>query len=1443
MGLYSLLLILTHIPACQTYIGQQAAQAIGQKLGTKVSIGRVDLGLFNRLILDDVLILDQQQKELLRAARLSVKLQLAPLAEGRIAISSAQIFGAHAQLYKPTAQSQANFQFVLDSLASKDTTSHTPLDLRVNSLIMRHSSVRYDQWDSAPQEGRLSPQHLNLKNISAHIILKALTNDSLNLNVKRLALTEQSGLDVKKLTFKLVAGQHGATLNDFSLQLPKTSIRSEAITATFDSNRLKETLQLKGGFENSRVTLADLSCLLPALRPFDTPLLLNTAFQANPVEAKVNQLSIGSPQDDLMLRGHGTVANWQKQPSWNVQVELLRVSAHLVSQLASQNASLPPLVSRIGDVSLRNVWLGGHGGSLTANGFVDTSIGSVELDLLLHRDKTFSGRVATTDFSLKDLLADEQFGNLTADVRLNGQTDQYVELRGTVPAFDYKGYTYTNIDLNGRYAKDDILGRVKIEDPNLAASLEGQLARPKFKLAGRISHLHPSALKLSERWGDAAFSADIDANFTATNMNDAQGALSLRNFTMRSSSDNYILNYLLVESGYTEGIHFVTLNSDFAHADLAGQFDYTTLARSITNLIGAKLPTLPGLPPQSHDNKNNFNLKMTMAKTDWLQRLLGVNFKLEQPLELSATINDHTQTIALDCQLPAFSYNGGPYRQGRLRITSPNDTMRIDVALTKLMANRQAVDLHLTADASNNNLTTRFSWDNNNREKEMSGTLNLVGHFYRNLENQPEAHVNVLPSEMKMGSSVWEVDPADILYSTNRLLIDHVAMHSSDQFIKVNGVASRHATDSLFVDLNKVEVAYILDLVNFHSVEFGGQATGRAFATSVFNNPDAHANLRVSHFTFENGRMGTLSAQAAWNKHDKQIDINATTNDGPDAMTYIKGYVSPQRNDIDLNISARGTYIDFLHEYTHSFMSDVTGHAHGDIRVVGPFSGIDLLGQLVVDGQATITALNTTYELRQDTVNFIPNDILLSHAPIYDKSGNIGYLTGGIHHQKLTNLSLGLHLDTDQLLAYDFDDFGDQTFYGTVYAAGAVDINMKGSEVVIDCNVTPLTNTVFTYNAATPDAISGQEFIVWTSDTPFSPGNAEHPLTDFDLGTNIHINFLINVTPDATMRLLMDERTGDYITLAGNGTIRATYYDKGSFQMFGTYTVDHGTYDITIQNIIKKNFQFQPGGTIVFGGNPYNAALSLQAVYTVSGVSLSDLNIGNSFSSNTVRVNCLMNISGQPNSPQVTFDLDMPTVNADEKQMVRSLLASQQEMNQQVLYLLGIGRFYNQGQNNAQNQQDQTSLAMQSFLSGTISTQINTMLSQIIKNDNWNFGANISTGTEGWNNAEYEGIINGRMFNNRLLINGQFGYRDKATQANPSFIGDFDIRYLLQPSGNLALKVYNQTNDRYFTRSSLNTQGIGLIMKKDFNNLHDLLPPKREKSAKKSKKNRRAPKS
>ena len=119
---------------------------------------------------------------MLLISRLSAKIDILPLTQGRISISSAQLFGAHARLWQQNAQSKPNFQFIIDSLAPKDTLNHTPLDLRINSLIIRRSSVTFDRKDVAKTDEQFNPQHLHISDLSAHINLWALTDDSLSVS-------------------------------------------------------------------------------------------------------------------------------------------------------------------------------------------------------------------------------------------------------------------------------------------------------------------------------------------------------------------------------------------------------------------------------------------------------------------------------------------------------------------------------------------------------------------------------------------------------------------------------------------------------------------------------------------------------------------------------------------------------------------------------------------------------------------------------------------------------------------------------------------------------------------------------------------------------------------------------------------------------------------------------------------------------------------------------------------------------------------------------------------------------------------------------------------------------------------------------------------------------------------------------------------------------------
>lgn len=1440
IGLYLLLIIAFRIPAVQRELGSFTATALSDKLGTRVQVGRIDLGFLNRLIIDDALIYDQQQQEMLRSARLSVKIDLLPLLrDGQIRISSAQVFGAHIRLSQASAESKPNFQFVLDSLASKDTTTKKPIDLRINSFLMRNSSVSFDRSDIAPTHGKFNTAHLKLTDISANIQLKTFRPDSIRLYVRKLAAKEQSGLTLDKLSLRLEAGRHYFRLQDFVARLPHSMLSIPLIEASYHYHKNQfdwSSLRCHGSIAASEIATADIAPLLPAVKPLHTSLTLSARFTGRQQTMNIPSFRLEAFDKHLRLAASGSLKKQADKNLWKVDVQDLSASSHTIEQMMTCMTKMqnpPAIIGRLGDIHLK-----GHAENTSIQGMIvsadlTTRPGTASVSMTMAHDKTFKGRLNTTGIELGQLLDDNRLGELVADITADGKLNSGIHAKGMVSKFGYNGYDFNNMTFDGTFNKGSVSGTLTVNDPNAQIDIQGTGRyggkNSGLELSANISDFCPAALRLSNKWGPARFKAHVNADFTASDLNDAVGHLSLTGFEMKAQEKDYKLQQFHINTGYSEGRHYVTMNGDFGHAELVGRFNYATVGQSLINFVHRQLPTIPGLPRKTVPTDNDFLIRAEIYKTDWLENLLMIPLHASQPITLNGKVNDLQSYLYLNCTAPDIQYGEQHLKDIALAVTAPGPSLNCDIQVTKIMGDDSELHLSAQSRASRNRLYSTLRWDNN-ADKAFSGVLNADAAF-ETLEGQQQVSVDIKPSVINIGGAQWNVTPAHICYRKNHIDIDKFEVRHGNQYLTVSGTASKSENDSLSVDLNGIDVAYVLNLVNFHSVDFGGLASGRAYITAPFGNFGAKSQLQVSRFTFENGRMGTLDANVAWNQNEKQIDIHAIANDGPDAMTYINGYVSTSRNFIDLGVHAAGTHLDFMRSFASGFLKDIDGHAHGEVHVVGPLSTINLTGQIVVDGQATVKTTGCTYALRNDTVNFVPDDILLNRVPIFDRDNNRGLLSGGIHHKHLTHLTYDLEVEAENMLVYDFNSFGDNTFYGTVYGSGNVGIHGLSNELDMEVNITPHHGTTFVYNVSTPDAVSGQDFIKWNDNTYRS--ELDTAMTSGQMATtqsttsDTYINFLINMTPDATVKLLMDSKTNDYITLNGSGTLSASYYNKGAFNMYGTYVVNHGTYGVTIQNIIKKNFQFVDGGSIVFRGNPYEAGLNLQAVYTVNGVSLADLNIGNSFSNNTIRVNCLMNITGQPAKPVVDFDLDMPTVSSDEKQLVRSVLNSEDEMNQQVLYLLGIGRFYPQGANNstAQNerQQSQTSLAMQSLLSGTLSSQINNVLSQVIKSNNWNFGANISTGDEGWNNAEYEGLLSGRLLNNRLLINGQFGYRDNANTANTSFIGDFDIRYLLFPNGNLAIKMYNQTNDRYFTKSSLNTQGIGLILKKDFTNLQDLL--------------------
>ncbi len=128
-----LLLIVTvfslNTSAVQNHILQEAVTLLKEKLQTEVSIDRIHVNFMGQdMNLYGVEIEDLQHRKMLRLEELGVTLDLWKLMQHEVKITDASIKGLEANLFKPSKDSAANYQFIIDAFKKKDTVQVATTD-------------------------------------------------------------------------------------------------------------------------------------------------------------------------------------------------------------------------------------------------------------------------------------------------------------------------------------------------------------------------------------------------------------------------------------------------------------------------------------------------------------------------------------------------------------------------------------------------------------------------------------------------------------------------------------------------------------------------------------------------------------------------------------------------------------------------------------------------------------------------------------------------------------------------------------------------------------------------------------------------------------------------------------------------------------------------------------------------------------------------------------------------------------------------------------------------------------------------------------------------------------------------------------------------------------------------------------------------------------------
>lgn len=905
--------------------------------------------------------------------------------------------------------------------------------------------------------------------------------------------------------------------------------------------------------------------------------------------------------------------------------------------------------------------------------------------------------------------------------------------------------------------------------------------------------------------------------------------------------EGHVIQQVTAEADY-DNTHTLTasLLAADAHADIHVDALWQREAQHLVAEIQARRfePHAMGLTDGLEDKSFSFNLTADVSGHDWRDLLGAVSvdsFSVTSPDDVTAV-----RHLSLQAQ---------PVATGRL-ISAQGDFIDGSLVLTPQLAIQESafdvqfrdIPVHLTAQGTLDSLLTSVHWQTEGKAT-IVGDLEAALQFDRD-SFSPRA-VRLLPSAVTIDDTLWTLNPATVTFGDSRVYVDGVRLVNGTRYLGLDGTLSTQASDSLVCTMNDIEVAYVLSLVDFHAVRFGGKAFGGLVLRRPNGQMQYAAQLRVDDFTLNEGRLGTAYILAGQDKATGGVRLDANILDkdsyGFARHTTCSGYVAPAKNDLHLTIQAQHTSVSFMNGFLKSTFRDIDGSVDGTLHVVGPLSDVGLEGDMVTDMALTLRPTSVRYRVsREDTLRFRPYRFVFQNVGITDSLGNKGVLNGRLTHRNMKNFGYDFQIDADKLLLYEEREWNSDKFMGTVFGDGRVRIQgSDGHPLHINAEVTPTRGSVFAYDAATPDAITSSGFITFHDPSlrqvadSIATGSAEERLAGWldDYTGDVFMDANIHMNPQCELRLRMDQTNDAYISAFGTGNLQAHYYNKGPFTLDGTYNIVGGRYRLYLQDIIYRDLLLQTGSNVIFNGNPFDAALHLVCHHTLQAVPITDL-LGNSASAGTtsrVKVVCVLDITGHLGNMVFGFDLQLPNVNDEVRSIVRSLISTDEEMNRQIIYLLGLGRFYTAEYALASGD-NVSSDAMNSLLSSTLSGQINQMLEGVIGQDSrWNFGTGLTTGEQGWQDLDVEGILSGHLLDDRLLVNGNFGYRNNTLTQNASFIGDFDVKWRLREGGNTYLKAYNRANDRYFTKATLNTQGIGISYQKDFENWGRLFARSRRK--------------
>lgn len=1403
-------------------------------LGTDVTAGRVQLVYPIGISIDDLTVYDLKNDTLAHFASVTLRLKPLQLMNNKISISSVRLQSPDIRLSKDSIGAEPNYWF-LTKLGGN--TTNTDMSFRANSILVRNGSVKYDLATAEQTEGLFNKDHIDIHGLNANLSLKTISSDSLSFIIRKFSLAEQSGFRLVRTKGAVTVGKDFTDLSGLMISLPESDLSINRFIAGIGLSKYNGGIPEISADLKASLTGRDIMAFVPQAAGMTDRIDVSLRGKGNSRMFDLYSMNVSSNGRELIMNADGTVLfdhnghisgfrNAKANGSFSADLPIW-----LESQLSGINLDIPEQCKSLGQGSF-TATLESGAKNMESVVSVICDAGTVKCDINGAENK-YDIALSGYDIDLPTIIGNQDLGNMSlyAEAALNKDRNGYSgTFDGNIGSIVYKKYNYRNVKVNGRFEPGFVISGLQFSDANGTLALNTQLrtdSNRSIRLNINADSLNLAAYNLVSK-DSMALSTVVSAYLSGNDIDDLTGRITVDSLYYSDTKGDWHMDNMTANIGSINGNNrVISIYSDFMNMSVVGDFRLSTIGKSLADACGVILPTVgemiadkTGSSKSEKRVPNSFVADARIDRVDFLNSVFHIPVSIDRPAGIQFSMNDATESFTGMITLPGLLVAGERITDALVMLNSADSTCRARISGLYGPEDGIQTDFSASLLAFTDIVRGEYTWSDGTGNNE--GHAKSISQFLAyDKKNGLNSMTLIDSTNVMVKGTKWKFDISDIRTAKGKVTISGLNVRNNLQFLQIDGVASPDSSDVLKISMKRMDLDRILSAFHSNKMQIKGIASGDIALAAILDHPAIEGSFDIEDFEFQGSYLGQTHADCRWNRQTERIEVYANAVDAGRSTTGLTGYYLPSAKYIDIGISANGTDLCFLNRWTSTVFKEMGGKAYGNLRIFGTPHHLDLEGEAILnDGYFVQSAINTTFLVKQDTLWFEPGKMLFKNVELTDEAGNKGLMTCILYHDHFSNWRVDMDADLNNMLVYNQPQSDKSSIYAKVYAKGSMNLyftQQNGLSVYV--NAKTAQGTRFGFQPSSSSVADYSFLTIIDKNMVDEDDESSVSLVSANKSQNPRFNLYLNIdcTEDALIDLSISSLTGIF---RGNGNISVNYDPKEGIVLNGIYNPLYGQCSLSLEDLIRKDFILLDGSYVRFNGSPMDTELHLLTYHNVNSVSIYDLDPSAS-SSNNVRVRCLLGVTGNVSDPKLTFDIDMPSGTSEEKSILASATATEEQRNIQFMYLLAIGRFYTYDINSGFSE-GLTPSTMESIVNSTVSGQINNLLSQVLNSESISLSSNVSASSylnndaTNLNNKELEGILEAHLLNNRLLVNGNFGYRENTINNTSNFIGDFEVKYLLLPRQGISIKGYNKTNDKYFSKTNLTTQGVGLVFEKDF---------------------------